>query len=85
MANIEKLLARMRASKSGWGEQDLEKLYLGFGFQFREGANHRFYFHPKHPELYTTVARHKSLAKGYISTAVKIIDQLRELESDLDE
>ena len=81
MADVDKLLARMRASKSGWGEKDLETLYLGFGFQFREGSNHRLYFHPKYPKLFATVARHRSLAKGYISTAVKLIDKLNEMET----
>ena len=81
MADAEKLLSRMRASKSGWNEKDLESLYLGFGFQFREGKKHRFYFHPKYPQLHTTVARHNSLAIGYITTAVKLIYQLKEMES----
>lgn len=81
MADAEKLLSRMRASKSGWGEKDLESLYVGFGFQYQEGGKHRLYSHPKYPELYATVGRHKSLAKGYISTAVKLIDRLKELES----
>jgi hypothetical protein len=80
----EKLLERMRASKAGWGENDLETLYLAFGFQFREGNHHRVYFHPKYPYLYATVARHRSLAKGYVSTAVKLIDQLRQLEKNND-
>jgi hypothetical protein len=81
MADAEKLLARMRVSKSGWGEKDLESLYLGFGFQLREGRRHRFYFHPKYPQLYATVARHSSLAIGYVATAVKLIDRLKEMES----
>jgi predicted RNA binding protein YcfA (HicA-like mRNA interferase family) len=81
MADAEKLLSRMRASKSGWGEKDLESLYLGFGFQVREGSKHRIYSHPKYPQLYATVARHTSLAIGYVSTAVKLIDQLEKLES----
>lgn len=71
----------MRATKSGWGERDLESLYLGFGFQFNEGSKHRLYFHPKYPELYTTVARHNSLAKGYAEKAVKLIDRLKKMES----
>ena len=81
MDDAEKLLSRMRASKSGWSDRDLESLYLGFGFQFREGSKHRFYFHPKYPQLYATVARHNPLAKGYIAKAVRLIDQLKQLES----
>lgn len=81
MGDAEKLLARMRASKSGWGQKDFESLYEGFNFQFREGSRHRFYFHPKYPQLYAVVARHDKLAKGYASDAVKLIDQLKRLES----
>ena len=81
MHDAERLLARMRASKSGWSDKDLEALYLGFAFEFREGSKHRLYFHPVHPELYATVARHNSLAKGYVATAVKLIDCLKEMES----
>ncbi len=79
-AEAEKLLERMRASKAGWGVADLEALYLGFGFHFREGARHRLYFHPQHPELFAPVGRHRSLAKGYISAAVRLIDRLKEIE-----
>ena len=76
----EKLLVRMRASKADWSEKDIETLLVSFGFQFREGGKHRFFYHPKYPQLYMTVARHSHLAKGYVSTAVRLIDQLKELE-----
>ena len=81
MHDAERLLSRMRASKSGWTDKDLESLYLGFGFEFREGSKHRLYYHPTYPELYAAVARHNSLAKGYVATAVKLIDCLRQRES----
>ncbi len=45
----EKLLARMRQTKEGWGQDDLHTLYLGFGFNFREGAKHRVYIHSRYP------------------------------------
>lgn len=80
MDRSQKLLSRMRASKAGWRQKDLEALYTGFGFEFREGSGHRVYFHPKYPQLYATVPRHGPLAKVYISTAVRLIDQLNELE-----
>ncbi|MBI1876906.1 MAG: hypothetical protein HYR94_01485 [Chloroflexi bacterium] len=32
-------------------------------------------------EQLLTVARHNSLAKGYVAAAVKLIDQLKEMES----
>jgi hypothetical protein len=42
---------------------------------------HKLSFHPKHPELFATVARHNPLAIGYVSHAVRLIDRLKELES----
>lgn len=81
MHDAERLLSRMRASKSGWSDKDIESLYLGFGFEFREGSKHRFYYHPTYPELYATVARHNPLAIGYVATAVKLVDRLKQKES----
>ncbi len=77
----EKLLGRMRASKSGWGADDFDRLYQSFGFRHREGKQHRLYWHPRYPDLYAAVARHRKLAKGYAATAVKLIDLLRQREA----
>jgi len=72
------LLERMRRTRSGWGEDDLSRLYRSFGFReiTRPRAPHRVYVHPDHPDLRATVARKKSLPKGYATTAVRIIDKL---------
>jgi len=72
----EKLLARMRQSKHGWGQDDLETLYKGFGFSWRDKGKHRVYTHPKYPELIATVARHNKLAIGYIQHAISMIDAI---------
>lgn len=79
-SDAEKLLDRMRHSKYGWGFEDLETLYIGFGFSHRDKGKHRVYFNPKYPELIATVARHRTLAVGYIQKAILLIDRLRELE-----
>ena len=72
------LLERMRRSKTGWTAGDLERLYVGFGFRWREGHKHRFYVHPRHPDLYTTVTRSSHrVAPGYVQTAVRLIDNLQ--------
>lgn len=73
----EDLLERMRASKAGWGSRDLDRLYTTFGFDTREGGKHTVYWHPDHPTLRATVGRHRSLAKGYITTAIRLIDRLK--------
>ena len=45
----EKLLERMRKSKSGWSSQDLIRLYRGFGFEIRNGSSHDVITHPAYP------------------------------------
>ena len=78
----EKLLARMRQSKHGWTFDDLETLYEGFGFTYRDKGKHRVYTHPTYPTLIATVTRHRKLAVGYIQTAVKLVDQVLVLEQE---
>jgi hypothetical protein len=81
MPPIEHLLESMRRSKGGWSADDLEKLYVGLGFEFREGGKHRVYIHPKFPELRATVTRSRSLAKGYIEHALHLAKRLEEMEA----
>lgn len=78
MSKAEKLLEKMRNSKVGWTFNDLHTLYVGFGFEFREGGKHTIYIHPDFPELRATVARHSPLPVGYIQHAMKLIDNLKE-------
>ncbi len=79
----EKLFERMTASRAGWGWHDLDRLYTSFGFEKREGGKHTVYRHPAYPaELRATVARHRSLPTGYISTAVRKISRLKELRGE---
>lgn len=80
-SSAEKLLERMRASKHGWGFDELETLYLGFGFSYRDKGKHRVYIHRSNPELIATVARHRKLAIGYIQHAISLIDRLRATET----
>lgn len=82
MSQADKLLEKMRNSKSGWGADDLHALYVGFGFEFRHGGKHTVYIHPKHTELRATVARHRSLAIGYIQHAIGLIDKLNKLKEE---
>jgi len=76
----EKLLARMRQSKHGWTFDDLEALYTGFSFTYRDKGKHRVYTHPANATMIATVTRHRTLAVGYIQTAIKLIDKLLESE-----
>lgn len=82
MSRSDKLLEKMRRSKTGWKFNDLESLYIKFGFEKYEGGKHTMYIYPNFPELRATVTRHKSLAIGYIQHAIKLIDRLKELKED---
>ena len=79
--NAENLLARMKATKSGWNYNDLDALYKGFGFDKIEGGKHTLFMHPKFPKLRATVTRHRSLPIGYVQTAIKLIDELTDTEA----
>jgi hypothetical protein len=76
------LLEQMRKSKSNWKKEDIEKLYKEFGFIIRHGSNHDIVTHPEFPKLRATLARHRALPKGYVQFAVKLIDQLLELQKE---
>ena len=76
------LLEQMRRSKSNWRKEDIEKLYREFGFIIRHGGSHDVVTHPEFPKLRATLARHKALPKGYVQFAVKLIDQLLELQKE---
>lgn len=77
---VSDLLEAMRRSKNNWTRKDLEDLYIGFGFRIRVGEKHDIAIHRKYPQLRGNLPNHKSFAKGYISSAVRLIDQLKELE-----
>lgn len=81
MDPVEYLLERMQRTKAGWTFDDLERLYVGLGFEIKEGGKHRLYIHPKFLQLRATVTRHRLLPKGYVSHAVRLAKMLKELES----
>lgn len=81
MSSGEKLLSRMRESKAGWQFNDLDKLFRYYGFKVREGGKHCIYTNQKYPFLIATVTRNRSLAIGYVQHAIKLIDQILELEN----
>ena len=72
----EKLLERMRKSKSGWTSKDLVRLYRGFGFEVRKGRRHDVVSHPDYPSLRQTLPRSLKDSTPYVSEAIKMIDNL---------
>ena len=81
MANKKaiQLLEAMRSSQDNWSRHDLESLYIGFNFRIRRGKKHDIAIHNKYSKLRGTLPNHKSFAKGYISSAIKLIDYLQKL------
>lgn len=77
----EKLLERMRRSKSGWKRTDLDKLYEGYGFTIRHGSNHDVVTHPDYPQLRETLPRHNKVAIYLVRKAVKLVDKLIQLQT----
>lgn len=77
--SAEKLRANMANNKTGWGQSDLDALYVGFGFVLREGGKHRMYYHPFFPQLTDAVSRQNDLPLGYVQSALKLIDKLEGL------
>lgn len=74
-----KIRADMANNKSGWGQNDFDTLYAGYGFVLRQGGKHRFYSHPHFPQLTASVSRQNDLPPGYAQTALKDIAELERL------
>lgn len=72
------LREQMKLTKSGWGQDDLDTLYRGYGFTLRQ-SKHRVYSHPLFPQLYDSVSRQNDLPPGYASSALKLIAELERL------
>ena len=81
MDERDKLLQRARQSVHGWRLDDLDALYLSFGFEYKEGGSHRIYFHPAHPDLVAPVPRHRDVKAVYVRLAIRLIAKLREIEN----
>lgn len=77
---VAKLLEQMKRSKSNWKRVDIARLYEGFGFIITHGANHDKIKHPRFLELRTVLPRHNDIAKVYVEIAIKLVDQLLELQ-----
>ena len=80
MSVAEKTLARLRLSQDNCTRHDLEVIYEANGFEIRRG-NHDIAKHTKYKYLRGTLPNHKSFAKGYVTTALKLIDEARRLQS----
>ena len=80
----DKLLERMRATKTGWGQKDFERLLKGFGFKV-VGKKHDIYIHTIYSDLRIGVPRHNKLKKWVAQDAVKVVDELKRRLKELEE
>jgi hypothetical protein len=81
-----RLLQKARDSKAGWVRSDIDKLYKAFGFIILSGNKHDIVKHEANPSLRATLTRSSGeLHKDYIRHAVKMIEELLELEGERDE
>lgn len=78
-------MERMRVSKNNWKRHDLETLYHGFGFVIQSGSNHDLVSHPDFPQLVSSLPRHTKIAKYVVAQAVRLVDELRKLQENVDE
>jgi SPX domain protein involved in polyphosphate accumulation len=83
--NADKLLERMKRSKSGWKRVDIDTVYEGYGFIITGkkggGSNHDKVYHPDYPQLITFLPRHNPVGEAYISELIKKISQLKALQA----
>lgn len=79
MSDADKILARLRLSPNNCTRHDLEVIYLANGFEIRNG-NHGIARHSKYKHLRGTLPNHKSFAIGYVTNAIKLIDEALRLE-----
>ena len=80
MDQSDKILDRLRVSPSNCTRHDLEVIYSANGFEIRIGKKHDIAKHTKYKHLRGTLPNHKSFAIGYVTTAIKLIDEALRLE-----
>jgi hypothetical protein len=75
-----KTLEAMRNSTANWKQEDVERVYLGYGFDVWSGTNHATARHPKYKNLIGQWPRHGEVLPIYIRQLIKLIDKLERLE-----
>lgn len=79
MGEADKILGRLRVSPNNCNRHDLEVIYLANGFEIRTGK-HDIAKHSKYKHLRGTLPNHKSFAIGYVTTAIKLIEEALRLQ-----
>lgn len=82
----EKLFEKEKTTQNGWSRQEIDRLYIGFGFIIRHGRSHDIVSHPNNPNLRETLPRHRDVKPVYVRRAIKLINSsLSQQESDSNE
>jgi hypothetical protein len=76
-----KLLQRMRQSAKNAKLNDIISLYEGYGFTITHGSNHDLVRHPDYPQLKQTLPRHGNVKTYLVRNAIKLVEQLLELQA----
>lgn len=81
-SSAQKLFERMQNTQFGWGQDDFEKLFLGYGFKCREGKKHTIYWHPVHTQFKMSVPRHDSLKPWVARESIALIEELIKISEE---
>lgn len=73
----EKLLRKARLSPHDWSPDEVVALLSSFGFVCWEGKKHTVCRHPKDPNVYHTIPRHRRVRSYVVKAAVRLIDATR--------
>lgn len=76
----ENLFLTMLSTKSGWGQNDFNRLLEGYGFINKGGKKHQKYYHPIYTQLWISIPRHNTLKKWVAVEAIKLIKELKNLQ-----
>ena len=69
-------LKGVRRSAANFSREDLEQLYLDYGFEFRtRRGKHQIVYHPTFPRFRATMPNHSPFAKAYVYDAIRLIRQ----------
>lgn len=79
--NADKILQKMRRTKSGWKRKDFQTLFEGHGFE-RKGRKRDIYFHPDHHQVRATVPRQNKLKEYVTEKAIEAIEMLIKLQAE---
>lgn len=78
----EKLLERLRNAPTNCTRDEIEALYLAFGFEIRHGAKHDVVKHSELPDFRQTLPRHSRVLIAYVKIAERAVDELRRVRSE---